>query len=156
LDALVGTNDGARLWINHSNETGNEGPIFVPAEQSFEAVQTIWDRLQAGFSAAADALYGLYFPYGSIRTKAVFLADLDGDGDPDALIARLWWAEIWWNDGQGKFRRSDERFEYREDIGVAVADFDQDGDQDIFIGRNEDDHQVWFNDGEGGFRDAMP
>jgi hypothetical protein len=93
----------------------------------------------------------LYLPYGSIRTKAVFLADLDGDGDLDGLLARLWGAEIWWNDGQGEFQRSDVRFEYREDTGVAVADFDGDGDQDIFTGRNEDDYQVWWNDGRGVF-----
>jgi hypothetical protein len=149
LDALVGTSAGARLWINQSNEMGSSGPIFVPAEQSFEAVRTVRDRLQAGFSAAVDGLLGLYLPYGSIRTKAVFLADLDGDGDLDALIARVWGAEVWWNDGQGEYHRSEVRFEYREDTGVAVADFDGDGDQDIFTGRNEYDYEVWWNDGKG-------
>jgi hypothetical protein len=151
LDALVGTSAGARLWINQSNEMGSGGPIFVPAEQSFEAVQTVKDKLQAGFSAAADELLGLYLPYGSIRTKAVFLTALDGDEDLDTLIARVWGAEIWWNDGQGEFSRSDVRFEYQEDTGVAVADFDGDGDQDIFTGRNGKDYQVWWNDGKGVF-----
>jgi len=151
LDALVGTSAGARLWINQSNEMGSGGPIFVPAEQSFEAVQTVKDKLQAGFSAAADELLGLYLPYGSIRTKAVFLTALDGDEDLDALIARVWGAEIWWNDGQGEFSQSDVRFEYQEDTGVAVADFDGDGDQDIFTGRNGKDYQVWWNDGKGVF-----
>ena len=147
LDALVGTSAGATLWINQSHAIRTE----YWREQSFEAVQTVKDKLQAGFSAAVDELLGLYLPYGSIRTKAVFLADLDGDGDLDALIARVWGAEIWWNDGQGEFRRSDVRFEYREDTGVAVADFDGDGDQDIFTGNNEYDHQVWWNDGKGVF-----
>lgn len=151
LDALVGTNTGARLWINQGNQVESGGPLFAPAAQSFNAVQTVGGKLQAGFSAAADKLLGLYLPYGSTRTKAVFLSDLDGDGDLDALLARLWGAEIWWNDGQGGFRRSDVRFEYREDTGVAVADFDRDGDQDIFTGRNEADYQVWWNDGQGIF-----
>jgi hypothetical protein len=151
LDALVGTSTGARLWINQSNEMGSGKPVFVPSEQSFNAVQTVRDKLQAGYSAAVDKLLGLYLPYGSIRTKEVFLADLDGDGDLDALLARVWGAEIWWNDGQGDFRRSDLRFDYREDTGVAVADFDGDGDQDIFIGRDEDDYQVWWNGGQGVF-----
>jgi hypothetical protein len=43
------------------------------------------------------------------------------------------------------------RFEYQEDTGVAVADFDGDGDQDIFTGRNGKDYQVWWNDGKGVF-----
>jgi hypothetical protein len=150
LDALVGTDDGARLWINQINETGNGRLIYVPTDQSFEAVQTAGDKLGAGFSAATELL-GLYLPYGSTRTKAVFLANLDGDSDLDALLARLWGAEIWWNDGHGTFTRSDARFRYREDTGVAVADFDWDGDQDIFIGRNEDEHQVWWNNGHGTF-----
>lgn len=152
LDALVGTSTGAVLWMNQSHQMQSNGPIFVPAEGSFEALQTVGDRLQAGFSEVAENLLGLYLPYGSIRTRSVFLADLDGDGDLDSLLARLWAAEIWWNNGTGNFHRSDLRFEYREDTGVAVADFDGDGDQDIFIGRNEDDHQVWWNDGKGGFR----
>lgn len=151
LDALVGTSTGARLWINQSSEPGSGSSIFVPAVQSFAAVQTLWEKLQGVGSAAAGKL-GLYLPYGSIRTKAVFLAEMDGDGDLDALLARVWGAEIWWNDGQGEFRRSELRFEYREDTGVAVADFDGDGDQDIFTGRNEDDYWVWFNDSIGGFR----
>lgn len=151
LDALVGTSAGATLWINQSNALGSGGAIFVPSEQSFEALQTVGDKLGAWFSAAANELLGLYLPYGSIRTKAVFLADLDGDDDLDALIARLWEAEIWWNDGQKEFRRSDVRVEYKEDTGVAVGDFDVDGDQDIFTGRNEQDYQLWWNDGKGVF-----
>ena len=103
---------------------------------------------------AADKLLGLYLPYGSLRTKAVFLADLDGDGNLDALIARVWGAEIWWNDGWGEFLRSEVRFKYREDTGVATGDFDGDGDQDIFLGRNEQDYQVWWNDGKGIFSDG--
>ena len=37
LDALVGTSDGARLWINQGKPTASDGQLFVPAEQSFEA-----------------------------------------------------------------------------------------------------------------------
>jgi hypothetical protein len=151
LDALVGTSAGAMLWINQSNALGSGGPIFVPAEQSFEALQTIGDKLGVWFSAAVNERLGLYLPYGSIRTKAVFLADLDGDEDLDALIVRVWETEIWWSDGQGEFRRSDVRVEYKEDTGVAVGDFDGDGDQDIFTGRNEQDYQLWWNDGKGVF-----
>jgi hypothetical protein len=151
LDALVGTNTGASLWLTQHTQMENDGPIFVQAEQSFKAVQTTQDKLKAWFSVTLEKLLGLYLPYGSIRTKAVFLADLDGDGDLDALLGRVWGAEIWWNDGFGAFTRSDLHLKYQEDTGLAVADFDEDGDQDIFIGRNEDDYQVWWNNGQGTF-----
>ena len=111
LDVLVGTSVGAMLWINSGNGVGSDRPVFVPAEQSFEADQTLWEKLQAEYSTVVDKLLGLYLPYGSIRTKAVFLADLDGDKDLDVLIARVWGAEIWWNDGLGEFSRSNVRFE---------------------------------------------
>ena len=152
LDVLVGTSAGAKLWINQGVEGGSGGPVFIPAGQSFEAVQTVSEKLQAWFSTAADWLFGLYLPYGSIRTKAVSLADLDGDSDLDALIARLWGAEIWWNDGLGEYRRSDLRLGYPEDTGLVVADFDGDGDQDIFIAGNEESYQSWWNDGKGCFQ----
>lgn len=151
LDALVGTSAGARLWMNQHDEMGSGRPIFVPGEGSFEAVQSVGGRLKTWFSAVASEQLGLYMPYGSTRTKAVFLVDLDGDTDLDALLARLWGAEIWWNDGQGEFSRSDVRFEYIEDTGVATGDFDGDGDQDIFTGRNEPSYQVWWNNGRGIF-----
>jgi hypothetical protein len=93
----------------------------------------------------------VYLPYGSIRTKAVFLSDLDGDGNKDILLARLWGAEIWWNDGDAEFSRLRMHFEYSEDTGVAVADFDGDGDQDIFAGGNEQNYKVWWNEGNGMF-----
>ncbi len=151
LDALVGTGDGATLWLNRGNEAGNSSPIFTRSEQRFKAAQTVWGELQRGYSAAVDKHFKVYLPYGSILTKAVFLADLDGDGDRDALIARLWGEEIWWNDGQGEFKRSNISFGYGEDSGIAVADFDGDGDQDIFIVEKSADYQVWWNDGRGKF-----
>jgi hypothetical protein len=151
LDVLVGTNSGAVLWTNQGNEMGNAEPIFIPAEQSFEAVQTASGRLERWISTAAEELLGVYLPYGSTRSKAVFLEDFDGDGDLDALLARVWGAELWLNDGQGEFQRSDVQLEYIEDTGVAAGDFDGDGDQDIFTGRNEPHYQVWWNDGMGDF-----
>jgi hypothetical protein len=152
LDAMVATAKGASIWINQGGAQGGQTGIFAESGQ----------RLGRG------------------HIEAVFLADLDANGYLDALVdekapATFWWnlalsvagrsrqpvaanvqATIWWNDGQGEFRRSELVFPYREDASIAVADFDGDGDQDIFIGRNQDDYQVWFNDGKRSFKVNNP
>jgi hypothetical protein len=91
---------------------------------------------------------------GNTRLKSVFLADLDGDGDLDALLAGLRKAVLWWNDGQGEFSRSNVSLNYKEDTGLAVGDFDGDGDSDVFAGNNDDYYRTWLNDGTGHFKPA--
>lgn len=141
LDALVGTNTGAKLWINHCNSMKTGQPIFIPAEQSFATLNTFIERVS-----------GWNLPVGSTRTSAVFLEDLDRDGDLDALIARVYEARLWWNDGLGNFQRSDVRLRYKEDTGIAVGDFNGDGASEIFTGNQNGDYRVWFNDGAGNFK----
>ena len=120
LDALVGTTNGARVWLNE----GDDGTqIFSTPEPTI----------------------------GNSHLKSVFLVDLDGDGDLDALLAGLRKASVWWNDGQGEFSNSSVQFRYKEDSGLAVGDFDGDGDQDVFAGNNNGYYRIWFNNGSGNF-----
>ncbi|HSM55496.1 MAG TPA: VCBS repeat-containing protein [Candidatus Sulfomarinibacteraceae bacterium] len=123
LDALVGKSYGARLWINQGRAQGGEEGTFEPAAQ----------LLRLG------------------TATALFLVDLDGDGDLDALIGSRRQATIWWNDGQGAFTASGQRFHYTRKHGLAVGDFDGDGRPDIFAGRYTDGYRVWFNQGDGAF-----
>jgi len=99
-----------------------------------------------------------FFPpepsFGNTHLKSVFLADLDGDGDMDALLAGLRKAVLWWNNGQGEFSRSNVSMNYKEDTGLAIGDFDEDGDSDIFAGNNDDYYRIWLNDGTGHFKPA--
>jgi hypothetical protein len=124
LDALVGTSSGGEVWLNQGGAQGGETGILAPSEQ---------------------ALAGN-------PTEAVFLADFDRDGDQDALIAGVKQAVIWRNDGQGNFTRTNQRFRYSERHGLAVADFNADGNPDIFAGVYTFYYRVWLNQGDGTFR----
>lgn len=93
-------------------------------------------------------------------------ADYDNDGDLDILVLRgAWWAEagrhpnsLLANDGKGHFR--DVTF----DVGLGEqhyptqtaswADYDNDGDLDLYIGNELYPCQLFQNDGTGHFTDV--
>jgi hypothetical protein len=67
LDALVATSSGAAIWINQGGAQGGQAGVF------------------------ADS--GLRLGGGHIED--VFLADLDADGDPDAVVGGKAQASVW-------------------------------------------------------------
>ena len=123
LDALTGTDSGAAVWINQGGAQGGKEGAFAPFEQRLPGDQI----------------------------KAVFLADLDGDGDLDALVAGIRRATLWLNNGEVSFKRSSQRFGYTKRHGLAVGDLNSDGWVDIFAAAYDDDFRVWFNRGNGVF-----
>jgi len=96
-------------------------------------------------------------------SSEVRLADVDGDGDPDVLVANEnpfggpgAQNRLWINDGTGHF--SDQtvgRLPIRLDQtqGFAVGDIDDDGDLDAIV-VNIGQEFVLLNDGAGHFADA--
>lgn len=124
LDALVGSEEGASVWINQGGRQGGAEGVFTISEQTIPGDQT----------------------------RAIFLADLDEDGDQDVLIGEKRRATIWWNEGQGAFEREDRRFYYTKRHGLAVEDFNGDGRPDIFAASYANDYRIWFNQGDGAFR----
>ena len=87
------------------------------------------------------------------------IADLDGDGDIDILIANEHRPNILLiNDGKGKFtNESADRIPQvnhdSEDIGIA--DFDLDGDLDIIVVSEDDQtNEFYLNNGDGTFTDG--
>jgi hypothetical protein len=123
LDAMVGTGRRAMVWINQGGTQGGQDGTFALSGQKISGGQA----------------------------RAVFLSDLDGDGDLDALIAGRRQAAIWWNDGQPAFTRSSQRFRYSRRHGLAIGDFNGDGRPDIFAAEYSTDYRVWFNHGDGIF-----
>jgi hypothetical protein len=128
LDALVGSSLDSLIWINQGGAQGGTTGQF---------------QLSEGVLASGE-------------TTHVFLEDLDGDGDLDALIAGTRQARIWWNDGQGYFSRDRRQiFRFSPRHGLAVGDFNGDGHPDIFAGVYNEAYSLWLNHGDGIFRRAF-
>ena len=93
-------------------------------------------------------------------------ADYDNDGDVDVLVLRGAWLgeggrhpnSLLQNDGTGRFR--DVTFEvglgdvHYPTQTAAWADFDNDGDLDLYIGNEQWPNQLFKNDGNGHFIDV--
>ncbi|MEJ2304570.1 MAG: FG-GAP-like repeat-containing protein [Anaerolineales bacterium] len=58
-------------------------------------------------------------------------------------------ASIWLNEGQAGFRDSGQRLRYTERYGLAVGDFDGDGDLDVFSAAYDIGFHIWLNQGDG-------
>lgn len=89
----------------------------------------------------------------------VGLADFDGDGDLDVVIAIEWYQNrILINNGSGVFRdetsdRLPVTLNDSEDVGFA--DFDGDGDLDlVFVSEEDQVNEYFLNDGNGYFSNA--
>jgi len=65
-------------------------------------------------------------------TTSALLIDIDGDGDQDLFVAggQLLVAE---NDGQGRFTLRSKYSAMIDEASLAAADYDQDGDLDVYI-----------------------
>lgn len=90
---------------------------------------------------------------GDEQARFVFLEDVDGDGDLDALVEAGRWRRsirVWLNDGAGRFTPGRRVF-YPSDCAAAPGDVDGDGDIDIVAGCVEREARVWLNDGTGRF-----
>ncbi len=87
------------------------------------------------------------------------LADLDGDGDLDAVVgagggetSRK--TEVWHNDGSGSFSDSGERLQVTLWGRFAFGDLNGDGYSDAFVTNFGMPDYVWLNDGKGGLIDT--
>lgn len=108
-----------------------------------------------------------HLPRTDDHTQGIALADMDGDGDLDMVIANQSPPNrLLLNDGKGRFEDASDRLELKtplETREVHVFDANADGDPDIVFFNLTSNNQSWdkdprtrllLNDGHGRFRDA--
>ncbi|WP_026450977.1 T9SS type A sorting domain-containing protein [Aequorivita capsosiphonis] len=87
--------------------------------------------------------------------RAVFAADLDGDGHLDLVSASEYDSKIAWykNDGAGNLGAQQIiSLDVKSPIEAHAVDFDDDGNVDILVSSSENSKVVWFkNNGSGSF-----
>lgn len=94
-------------------------------------------------------------PLSESLTNQVALADVDGDMDLDAFLAKSGSNEVWFNNGGAVFTNSGQLLGTDLSYGVALGDLDGDGDVDAFVANRGSfvgaPDRVWLNNGMGGF-----
>jgi hypothetical protein len=90
--------------------------------------------------------------------EALELSDVDNDGDKDLLVVAILYSRIWKNDGTGRFVDSPTSLvpPVTYSAGGRFADYDEDGDSDLWIGNGQyfaQHDQLYVNGGFGRFSD---
>ena len=97
----------------------------------------------------------------AIGARTVIAADLNGDGWLDLVSASKDDDTVAWypNDGTGHFQQKIVISSGEESDGaysLVSADIDQDGDEDLIVASNGNDHvSIWRNDGLGNFSKTL-
>lgn len=141
----------------------NDGDLdFVRTKMGVSGISSV-NASEIWFNNGAGN-YTWHQSFGNTPSSYVEVGDLDGDGDLDLFIANgessnysLSIDKVWFNNGSGTFSNSGQSLDSRVSSSVVLADFDNDGDLDAFIGNEGDVNSectVWLNNGNGQFTDS--
>lgn len=92
-------------------------------------------------------------------SSPISLGDLDRDGDLDAVVTRFYGNEclptmVWYNDGTGKFERSNVELPAVFRGSITLGDLNNDGFIDAVAASHNEKTNIWINDGGGGLIDT--
>ncbi|MCJ7551410.1 MAG: tandem-95 repeat protein, partial [Anaerolineae bacterium] len=199
LDLLTGNYEANKLWRNDGSGLFSDSGLVLGSERTNALALGDLDRdgdldLFSGngsvywpaanevwFNDGHGSLSNSGQSLGITGTIAIALADLDGDGDLDALAGNHanrdygcspvpclqgGGVEVWLNDGSGTYHERGPRFSPETDTqDVATIDVDGDGDLDAVVANSATywagagqwvggESRVWLNDGSGTFSDS--
>jgi len=160
--------EGPTLSVADINEDGNED-IFIGGAKDQPGIIYINTgnanlKISNQIVLEEDAVF---------EDTASSFFDADGDGDIDLMVGSggnqvgegvTYRARLYLNDGKGKFVKSKTKLPstYKNISVIVPYDFDNDGDQDVFIGSRSvvgtygvnPDHLFLENNGDGSFTNA--
>jgi len=96
------------------------------------------------------------------NTRHVSVADFNGDGFPDAVLANrngagAGWSYVCFGDGTGGFRPECEAVAEGSATTITARDFDGDGTPDLAVPHRDGGQSfIYLNDGAGGFPQRRP
>jgi hypothetical protein len=187
LDLAMTCRYGVMIWLGQGDGSFQIGPTYnvgtssvavadfnqdgqadlVVANADVNAVRILLGRGDGTFQAAPSYPNGLENRY---YASSVAVGDFNGDGIPDLAAGSIGSdtgsVEIWLGNGDGTFQKARNHPTDANAIGVAVADFNGDGQQDLlvtvnFAGANRpyvpplSGLRVWLGNGDGGFATAF-
>jgi len=175
LDVVVASFDENRVWLNNGRGvfTDSGQVLGNPLVRSYQAslgdldgdndLDIVLVNQTLGGENTGDWIFindgnGNYrdkgVSLGRDLSTGVTLADVDSDGDLDAVVsAKPQRNIVYRNDGRGNLSRYNAGFLEPGGEHLEVGDVDGDGDVDL-VGASDGPNHVWLNDGRGGFFDS--
>ncbi len=174
-DAFSANGAANKVWVNQGGAQAGTPGVFLDSGQSLGSTLSLsvalgdvdgdgdldaWvgnnasDRIavnQGGMQGGTEGVFQEDAFISSGQTRDVALADLDGDGDLDAFLAKSGGNEVWINQGsdqggtEGAFADSLQSLGDSFSEGLDLGDVDGDDDLDAFVANWPDPDKIYLN-----------
>ena len=161
--------EGPALAVADINNDGNEDIFLGGARYQVGKIY-----LQSGNGLLNEVNNEVFTKDSEFEDVSAAFTDVNGDANKDLVVVsggnniyadkNLFSTRIYLNEGNGRFSKSPSEVPSGQHNAAVVtsSDFDQDGDEDLFIGRRSvpgvyginPGHQLLENDGKGSFKDV--